>query len=119
MIKPVQGNIVIANLDPTIGHEQAGNRPVLVVSNASYDNESKMTVICPITNTKRNSPMHVKLTATKTTGYVLCDQIRALDFSKRSFRVVENIDYDTLWEVCDIIKSAVDILQGGYYGQAN
>jgi len=55
--------------------------------------------------------MHVKLTKTATTGYVLCDQVRAVDLSSRKYKVLEVLDCDTLWDVCDIVKGAVDILQ--------
>ncbi|MCL1878939.1 MAG: hypothetical protein FWF80_08770 [Defluviitaleaceae bacterium] len=55
--------------------------------------------------------MHVKLNKTATTGFVLCDQIRAVDLSSRKFKTVDVLDYDTLWDVCDIIKGAVDILE--------
>ena len=105
-----QGNIIITDLNPTKGHEQAGTRPALVISNTMHASNSSMTLICPITNTNRNNVMHVKLTCTRATGYVLCDQIRAVDLSARTYRVVETLDEDTLWNVCDIVKGAVDVL---------
>ena len=105
-----QGDIVIIDLDPTKGHEQAGYRPALVINNAMHSKNSNMTLICPITKTNRQSIMHVKLTKTTTKGFVLCDQIRAVDLSQRKFRVLEALDYDTLWNVCDIVKGAVDTL---------
>lgn len=105
-----QGDIIMIDLDPIKGHEQAGYRPALVINNAMHSKNSRMTLICPITNTDRQNIMHVKLTATITTGFVLCDQIRAVDLSSRKFKTVEILDHDTLWDVCDIVKGAVDIL---------
>ena len=106
-----QGDIIIIDLDPIKGHEQAGYRPALVVNNSMHSKNSCMTLVCPITNTNRQSIMHVKLTKTTTIGFVLCDQIRAVDLSTRKFRTIEVLDHDTLWDVCDIVKGAVDILQ--------
>ena len=106
-----QGDIIVMSLDPTKGHEQSGYRPALVINNAVHSKNSSMTLICPITNTNRQNIMHVKLTKTKTKGFVLCDQIRAVDLSSRKFKTLEVMDYDTLWDVCDIVKGAVDILQ--------
>ena len=39
----------------------------------------------------------------------MCDQVRAIDISARDYRVVDTIDDDTLWEVCDIVQGAFDI----------
>ena len=104
-----QGDIIKMSLDPTKGHEQAGHRPVLVVSNAAVARASSMTIVCPITNTDRKNPLHVRLEGLTTTGFVLCDQVRAVDLRARAYTVVETIDDDTLWEVCDIVQGAVDV----------
>ena len=68
-----------------------------------------MTIVCPITNTDKNNPLHVELKGLKTTGFVLCDQIRAIDIRARSYKVVETIDEDTLWEICDIAQGSIGI----------
>ena len=104
-----QGDIIKINLNPTIGHEQSGYRPVLVINNASYSRASNMTIVCPITNTDRKNVMHVRLVETITTGFVMCDRIRAIDIRAREYSIVEAIDDDTLWEVCDIVQGAVDV----------
>jgi len=107
MIK--QGDIIKISLDPTKGHEQAGYRPALVISNTSFSRASNMLMICPITNTKRSNPLHVELIGLQTTGFVMCDQIRATDIRARGFRVVESVPEDILWEVCDIVAGSVAI----------
>ena len=104
------GDIIKLSLDPTKGHEQAGYRPALVINNAIHAKNSSVTLVCPITNTDRRNIMHVKLVHTATTGFVLCDQIRAVDLSSRKYKVIEPLDFATLWNVCDIVKGAVDIL---------
>jgi len=106
-----QGDIIAIDLDPIKGHEQAGYRPALVINNIIHSKNSNMTLICPITNTYRQNIMHVKLTKTTTTGFVLCDQVRAVDLSSRKFKTIEILDHDTLWDVCDIVKGAIDILE--------
>lgn len=105
-----QGDIIVIDLDPIRGHEQAGYRPALVINNSAHSKNSSMTLICPITNTNRQNIMHVRLTKTTTTGFVLCDQVRAVDLTSRKYKVLETLDFDTLWNVCDIVKGAVDIL---------
>ena len=106
-----QGDIILLNLNPTKGHEQAGRRPVLVVNNASYSRASNMTMVCPITNTDRKTPIHVRLKGVKTTGFVMCDQVRAIDLRARDYKMIETIDEETLWEVCDIIQGSVELAE--------
>jgi len=104
-----QGDIIKLNLNPTKGHEQAGYRPVLVVNNTSHSRASNMTIVCPITSTDRENPLHVRLEGLETTGFVMCDQLRAIDIRARDYQRIETIDGETLWEVCDIIQGSFDI----------
>ena len=105
-----QGDIIKLDLDPTKGHEQAGYRPALVISNSSFSRASNMRLVCPITNTDRKSPLHVCLEGLVTTGFVMCDQVRAIDVRAREYRAIETVDADTLWEVCDIVIGSVDVV---------
>ncbi|MCL2086447.1 MAG: type II toxin-antitoxin system PemK/MazF family toxin [Oscillospiraceae bacterium] len=104
-----QGDIIKTDLEPTKGHEQSGYRPAVVVNNVSHSRASNMILVCPVTNTDRKSPLHVKLEGMATTGFVMCDQIRSVDLKAREYRIIETLDEDTLWEICDIVKGSVDI----------
>lgn len=104
-----QGDIIKIDLDPTKGYEQAGYRPVIVINNASHSRASNMSIVCPITNTDRNNPLHVELKGMHTTGFVMCDQIRAIDIRARNYKIIETVDYDTLWEICDIAQGSIAI----------
>lgn len=59
---PERGDIWLADLNPVRGHEQAGRRPVLVVSVGPF-NKSKagLVVVVPVTSTLRSIPWHVVL----------------------------------------------------------
>ena len=99
-----QGDIIIVSFDPQIGHEQAGRRPALVVSNAFYNANCNLTILCPITNTQRNNPFHVALDSRcSTTGFIMCEQIRTMDLGQRTYRYIEQIPYDILEEVLSIL----------------
>ena len=104
-----QGDIIKINLNPIRGHEQAGYRPVIVINNAAHSRASNMTIVCPITNTDRNNPLHVELKGLQTTGFVMCDQIRAIDIRARNYKAVETVDEETLWEICDIVQGSLDV----------
>ena len=87
--KPVRGDVFSARLDPAEGSEQAGTRPVVVVSRDSINANSPVVVIVPLTdaaNVKRTYPSHVYLP--KPSGGLKVDsvgkteQIRAIQISR-------------------------------------
>jgi len=105
-----QGHIIWLDFDPQIGHEQKGRRPALVVSNETFNNFSNLAIVCPITNTDKNYPFHVKLDErTKTKGVVLSDQARTLDIKARNYEIIEKVHEDILLEVIDIINGFIEV----------
>lgn len=105
-----QGDIIKVNFNPQRGHEQAGYRPALVVSNDTFNQRTNLAIVCPITNTGNKFPLHVPLDErTSTTGVVLCEHVRTLDLTSRPNKFVEKIPPDILEKVCDIITAEVEI----------
>jgi len=102
---PIQGDIVYISLDPQSGHEQSGRRPALVVSNDIFNEKTKMALFCPITNTDSGFPLHVALSGqSRTKGFVLCEQLKALDYESRNAQFVEQVSVETLREVLHILR---------------
>jgi mRNA interferase MazF len=105
-----QGYIIWLDFVPQTGREQKGRRPALVISNAVFNNFSNLAIVCPITNSTKNYPFHIKLDErTKTTGVILCDQARTLDINARNYEFIELIPEDILLEVLDIIIGFIEI----------
>ena len=103
-----QGDIVYIDLDPTKGHEQAGKRPCLVISNNDYNKIMGLFIFCPITNNTKNFPTHVKLDSnTITTGCVLCEHVKTLDLKARKATKKEECPQNILQEVLDIVHSCI------------
>lgn len=103
-----QGNIVKVNFNPQAGHEQAGYRPALVVSNNFFNQKTGMTILCPITNTDNGFPLHVKLNdSTNTTGVILCEHLRSVDLSARGYVVVESVPDEILRKVLSVIQAEI------------
>ncbi len=89
-----RGDIYLADLEPTAGHEQRGHRPVLVVSPDAFNRLTQCPVILPITNGgdfARRVGFAVPISGIKTTGVVRCDQPRALDLNARNARKVDTL----------------------------
>ena len=88
---PLQGDIIKINLDPQKGHEQAGYRPYICLSNKIVSDYANIAIFAPISNTKRKYPLYIPLQKTITKGNVLLDQLVTIDYNARDFRFVENI----------------------------
>ncbi len=57
-----RGDVLIGGLDPIVGHEQAGRRPVLVISiNPVNASAAELLIAVPLTTTDRSSDLHVRL----------------------------------------------------------
>ena len=56
---PEAGDIVWLNFTPQAGHEQAGHRPALVLSPASYNDKTSLLICCPLTTQIKNYPFEV------------------------------------------------------------
>jgi mRNA interferase MazF len=106
-----QGDIIKIDFDPQVGHEQAGYRPAVVISNHyAISRHSNVVYICPITNTTKPYPTHVPLDErTKTTGVVLCEHGKALDLMNRQFTFIEKCPMDILADVINRVKALIDI----------
>lgn len=106
---PEQGDIVIIEFDPQAGHEQKGRRPALVISNGTFNSRTKLAWFCPITNTVRGFPLHVVLDErTNTTGVIMCEQSKSLDFSARNVQFKEKIPLDILENVLNKTYSIIE-----------
>ena len=95
---PSRGEIWHVNLNPTMGKEQQGARPVLIVSDKDF-NRAGLVLICPITqggNHARYAGFAVPLmnTGTQTQGVVMCNQSRTIDYMARGAKFIEDVpDY--------------------------
>lgn len=86
---PMRGDVVWIDFDPTKGHEQSGRRPAIVVSPEKYNSVTKRALFCPITSKVKGYIFEVLVFVGDTTGAILVDQVRTLDWSKRNLAFIE------------------------------
>lgn len=78
-----RGEIWLVNLDPTLGREQAGTRPALVISenlfNQSY---AELVIVIPITSQNKNIRSHVPLAKGEgglmMESFAKCEDVRSI-----------------------------------------
>ena len=83
-----RGEIYRADLDPVVGSEQGGIRPVLIIQNDTGNQHSPTVIVAAITGRKKNPhmPVHVLITAEESglpmDSVVLTEQVRTLEKSR-------------------------------------
>lgn len=103
---PERGDAVWLNFNPQTGHEQAGHRPALVLSPASYNKKVGLALLCPITSQVKGYPFEVSLPdSASVTGVVLADQIKSLDWRRRGAEQIEQLPEATTWEVISKVQA--------------
>ena len=77
---PAAGDLIWTDFDPTMGREQAGRRPTLVVSPASFSANTGLVIVCPITSRVRPFPTSVVLPlGLPVSGEILTSHVRSID----------------------------------------
>lgn len=77
-----QYDIVLVNLDPTIGSEMKKTRPCVVISPNEMNKYLQTIVIAPFTSSSKPYPTRVELNQVKTKGWIVLDQVRSIDRSR-------------------------------------
>jgi len=73
---PQRGDVIWITLNPQAGHEQAGRRPALVLSPATYNGKVGLAILCPLTNQIKGYPFEVLVPpGLSITGAILADQV--------------------------------------------
>src|SRR4051812_32372681 len=84
---PNAGDLIWTDFDPTLGHEQAGRRPALVPSAASFTENTGFAIVCPITSRVRPFPTSVVLPpGLPVNGEILLSHVRSIDTTARPIR---------------------------------
>jgi mRNA interferase MazF len=104
---PEQGDIVILDFDPQSGHEQKGRRPAIIISNKTFNKYLGLAFACPITNTNREFPFHVKVQSQNITGHIMAEQMKSIDYNTRNIKFVEKAQKETITQILGIIDSII------------
>lgn len=100
MVGLKKGDIIKVDFNSTLGREQAGYRPALVISNEKFNEKTGMFIILPITNIDNGFPLHVQLEEkVATNGFVLVEHIKSIDAKVRKIKFVEKTSKDFIKKI--------------------
>jgi mRNA interferase MazF len=110
---PVRGDVWDADLDPTRGHEQAGKRPVLIVSVDQFNQgPSGLVIVVPISSKDKRIRSHVAIepggSGLKVKSFAKCEAIRSISIDRISRRR-GSVTSDALDDVAYCIRLLLDL----------
>jgi mRNA interferase MazF len=90
-----QYEVVLVNLDPTIGSEIKKTRPCVVISPDEMNKNLRTVTIAPMTSSSRPYPTRVEVNQNGQSGWIVLDQIRTVD----KLRIVKKFESLTEREI--------------------
>lgn len=113
MMKIRRGEVWLANLSPTVGREQAGTRPVLVVSSDLFNQSAAELIFAiPITSKKKNIRSHLAILPPEggltMSSYAMCEAMRSIS-KDRLTKSLGSIEAKTMNSVEDVLKILLEI----------
>ena len=113
MKQPVRGEIWSIDLNPVRGHEQAGRRPCLVISDDIYNSgPAEKHIVVPITSKNKRIPYHIAVAPPEgglwMRSFLMCDDVRSLSRERFEERLGE-VSSGTLEAVADCLRTLLGI----------
>jgi mRNA interferase MazF len=111
---PNRGEIWLADLNPTRGHEQAGAQPVLIISTNTFNHgPAGLVLVLPLTRTDRRIPIHVPINppegGVSARSYILCDAVRSIAKARLGPRPWGSVSGATLRKVEDNLRILIEL----------
>jgi|SRR5580658_2009941 mRNA interferase MazF len=106
---PEAGGLDRINFDPQAGRQQPKNRPALVMTGSGFDAATGLVVACPANRTDRPLRTRVALTGTETSGFVVIEQVKSIDWRARGAAFIERVPKPLFDEVKSRIATMLDL----------
>jgi mRNA interferase MazF len=105
---PARGDIVKLDFDPTLGREQAGYRPALIITEQQFNQATRLALACPITSKVKGFNLEVLLPdGLITTGVILTFQVKTIDWLERQIKYVESLPTEVMAEVTAKLQTLI------------
>jgi mRNA interferase MazF len=98
-----QYQIVLVNLDPTLGSEIKKTRPCVVISPNEMNKYLRTVVIAPMTTSSKNYPTRVEIKHDNKIGWVVLDQVRTID-KQRILKELGRLSKPEIKELKSVLK---------------
>ena len=100
-----QYDIVLVNLDPTVGSEIQKTRPCVIISPNEMNKYLQTVTIAPMTSQSKHYPSRLEVKHNDKTGWIVIDQLRSID-KQRILKVLDRLTEKEIVKLKSIIKEA-------------
>lgn len=101
-----QYQIVLVNLDPTVGSEIKKTRPCVVISPDEMNKYLQTVIIAPMTSQSKKYPTRVEVRHNNQISWVVIDQIRTID-KIRIVKVLDKLSDKEITQIKEVIKETL------------
>lgn len=98
-----QYQIVLINLDPTIGSEIKKTRPCVIISPDEMNKHLRTIIIAPMTTKSKKYPTRIEIKHDNKIGWIVIDQIRTID-KQRIVKILGKLTLVEIKEVKSVLK---------------
>jgi len=98
-----QYDVVLVNLDPTVGSEIKKTRPCVIISPNEMNHNLNTMVVAPMTTKSKNYPTRIRVKQNNKIGFIVVDQIRTID-KKRIINSFEKLTSSEISKLKAVIK---------------
>jgi mRNA interferase MazF len=98
-----QYQIVLVNLDPTVGSKIKKTRPCVIISPNEMNKFLRTIIIAPMTTSSKKYPTRIEIKHDKKTGWIVIDQIRTID-KHRIIKILGELSQPEIKELKSVVK---------------
>jgi len=98
-----QYQIVLVNLDPTVGGEIKKTRPCVIISPNEMNKFLRTIIIAPMTTSSKKYPTRIEVKYDRKTGWIVIDQIRTID-KQRIIKILGRLSQPEIKELKSVVK---------------
>jgi len=98
-----QYQIVLVNLDPTMGSEIKKTRPCVIISPDEMNKFLRTIIIAPMTTSSKKYPTRIEVKYDRKTGWIIIDQIRTID-KQRIIKILGRLSQPEIKELKSVVK---------------
>lgn len=110
-----RGDLFFADLNPVVGSEQGGLRPVLIIQNDIGNSYSPTTIVAAVTSRIKRAklPTHVEIKKNNSPlerdSVILCEQLRTID-KRRLTEKIGHLDAETMKKVNTALEISLELI---------
>ena len=105
-----QGDVILVDFNPSVGHEPAKLRPAVVVSGYGFISRANLVAVVPTTTKDNGYPLHVPATCSgRSIGFACVELLRTIDVCQRGFEYLGVADDETLRSILASIRGMLEL----------